>query len=351
MVRSFRAPSSQRTGSRARMAAVDTVRMASLGAARITPNALIRPARSTEGVEVLAVAARDQHRARAFATKHGIPRVHESYEALLDDPDIDAVYNPLPNGLHGYWTLAALRAGKHVLCEKPFTANAEEAAEVAHAADASGRVVMEAFHWRYHPLAQRLKELIDSEAIGRLRRIESWVCFPLPFASDIRYRLDLAGGATMDAGCYAINIVRALTGSEPSVLRAQARLRSPGVDRAMRAELAFDDGTTAAITCSLWSLQLLRVAIRVTGEAGRIAVLNPLAPHVFNRIVIRSRGSRHAERVRGEATYTFQLRTFRDAVRGGAAFPTTAQDAVANMRVIDDIYRAAGLPPREPTRT
>src|SRR3954452_18806067 len=151
---------------------MDRVRIGCLGAARIAPAALIKPARASEEVDATAVAARDPERARAFATKHGIPVVHDSYEALLDDDSIEAVYVPLPNGLHAEWTLRALDAGKHVLCEKPFTANADEARRVADAADATGLVVMEAFHWRYHPLAARLLEIVGTE-LGAVRRIEA----------------------------------------------------------------------------------------------------------------------------------------------------------------------------------
>jgi predicted dehydrogenase len=330
--------------------AVDTLRIATLGAAKITPAALIKPAREAPGVEVAAVAARDPARARGFASKHGIPKVHVSYEDLLADPAVDAVYNPLPNGLHGKWTMAALSAGKHVLCEKPFTANATEAAEVAAAAEASGLVVMEAFHWRYHPLAQRLIDVVSSGQLGTIRRIDAWVCFPLPFKRDIRYRFDLAGGATMDAGCYAINIVRTLAGAEPTVANAVAKRRLPDIDRAMRAELSFADGRTAGATCSMWSAQLLRVAVRVTGEAGRVDALNPIAPQVWNRLTVRTGGTRTTERVRGPSTYSMQLRAFEAAVRDGAEFPSTPDDAVANMRVIDDVYRAAGLPVRQPSR-
>ena len=137
-------------------------------------------------------------RGRAFADKHGIARVHDSYEALVADPDIDAVYNPLPNGLHGRWTRAALEAGKHVLCEKPFTANAAEAREIAELAAKSDRVVMEAFHYRYHPFALRAEEIIASGELGTLQRVDVAFCFPLPKFSDIRYNYSLAGGAMMD---------------------------------------------------------------------------------------------------------------------------------------------------------
>src|SRR5580700_3009835 len=177
------------------------IRIGVLGAARIAPAALIRPARHVDGAEVVSVAARDPAKASAFAAKHHIPRVAGSYEELVADPGIDAVYNPLPNGLHGRWTMAALAAGKHVLCEKPFTANAEEARAVEAAHRPSGVVLMEAFHYRYHPLFARVRELIASGNVGTVRHIEAALCFPLFSAKDIRWDPALAGGATMDAGC------------------------------------------------------------------------------------------------------------------------------------------------------
>jgi predicted dehydrogenase len=148
----------------------DRVRFGTLGAARITPNALIKPAREIPVAEVVAVAARDPARAANFARRHGIPKVHATYEDVIADPEVDAVYNPLPNGLHAEWTLNALAAGKHVLCEKPFTANAAEAERVAAAADGSGLVVMEALHYRYHPLAQRMHDVVAGGELGALQQ-------------------------------------------------------------------------------------------------------------------------------------------------------------------------------------
>jgi len=182
---------------------MERLRVGVLGAARITPGALIKPAGVVAQVTVTAVAAREPARAREFAAKYGIGTVHDSYEALITDPEVDAVYNPLPNSLHAPWTLRAIAAGKHVLCEKPFASNEAEAAQVADAARSAGVVVMEAFHFRYHPLARRMQQIVAGE-LGELRHVEAALCFPLPRFSDIRYRFDLAGGATMDAGCYAI---------------------------------------------------------------------------------------------------------------------------------------------------
>jgi predicted dehydrogenase len=325
------------------VAGIARLRIGVLGAARITPLALLRPARSVSQLEVLAVAARDEARARRFASRHGISRVHASYAELLADPEIDAVYNPLPNALHCEWTIRALEAGKHVLCEKPLASNADEARRMALAAEKAGRVLVEAFHWRYHPLAERMKNVVASGALGRVRHVEASLCIPLPIPGDIRYRFDLAGGATMDAGCYAVSIVRHLAGAEPEVVSATARLASPEVDRYMRAELRFPDGRSGRITCSLFSTSLLRVEALAVGDAGQMRVLNPIAPQFFHRLRVRTPAGWSVEGVAGEASYTHQLRAFARAVQQGERVPTDAAHGVANMTVIDAIYRKAGL--------
>ncbi|SDN83902.1 Gfo/Idh/MocA family protein [Lentzea jiangxiensis] len=327
----------------------DHVRIGVLGAATIAPIAVVRPARSSTVAEVVAVAARSAERARTFADRHGIARVHDSYEDLLADPAVDAVYNPLPNGLHGRWTLAALEAGKHVLCEKPFTANAAEAAEVAKAAQASGLVVMEAFHYRYHPLAVRVDEIVRSGVLGPLRHVEASVCFPLPKFSDIRYDYSLAGGAMMDAGCYAVHMVRLLGGEEPEVRSAKALPHGPSVDRAMRATLRFPAGHTGSVHASLWSSTVLKLSMKAIGENGVLHVLNPLGPQLAHRLSLRLKDRKSTETFGRRSTYAYQLDAFTAAVLRGEPFPTTADDAVRTMTVIDAVYRAAGLPPRRPT--
>ena len=325
------------------------VRIGILGAANIAPQALINPAKENAEVVVTAVAARDSSRAQAFATKHDIAKVHESYEALIADPDLDAVYNPLPNGLHGRWTRAALAAGKHVLCEKPFTANAAEAREIAELAAQSDRVVMEAFHYRYHPLALRVEEIIASGELGKLERVETAMCFPLHKFSDIRYNYSLAGGATMDAGCYAVHMARTFGGGTPEVVSAQAKLRDPQVDRAMTAELRFADGHTGRVRCSMWSSDLLRISAKVVGEHGELSVLNPVLPQMFHRLSVRSADGKRTERFSRRPTYAYQLDAFVAAVLRGEPVKTTPADAIENMTVIDAIYRAAGLPLRQPS--
>jgi predicted dehydrogenase len=319
------------------------------GAARIAPPALIKPARRTRRVTVEAVAARDPARAQAFADKHGIPRVLGSYAELVADPGLDAIYNPLPNGLHGYWTMEALRAGKHVLCEKPFTANADEARAVAEEASAHpGLVVMEAFHYQYHPLTKRLVEIVRSGELGTVTSIDVAFSAPLWKKGDIRYQLALAGGAIMDMGCYPISLLRLLAPG-PRVISAEAKLSSPGVDRAMDAHFSLPDGGRAHIGCSMFSSSVLRMHAQVTGGDGKISVFNPFAPHYGHRMKVTTSLGTRKERFSRKATYDFQLEAFAAAVEDGAPFPTTAIDAIRTMELIDSIYVAAGLPIRQPS--
>jgi predicted dehydrogenase len=319
------------------------VRIGTLGAARITPAALIKPARNVGEAEVVAVAARDRARADKFAAKHGVAAVYDDYESLIAAPDIDAIYNPLPNGLHARWTIAALEAGKHVLCEKPLTANTNEAEQLADVAERTGRVLMEAFHWRYHPMAQRMVDIVSSGELGRLQHVEAALCFPLPLFRDIRYQYDLAGGSLMDAGCYTVSIVRNLGGEEPDVIAATAKRRGEHIDRAMRADLRFPSGHTGRITCSMWSSSLLRLQARAVGERGELRVFNPTTPQLYHRLKVTVDGGSRTERFPRKPTYEYQLEAFCAAVLRGEPTLTPPSDSIANMRVIDAIYEAAGM--------
>ncbi len=327
-----------------------TIRFGVLGAARIAPAALMKPAAGNAEVSVEVVAARDRDRATGYARRHGIDRVAPDYHDVCTDPSIDAVYVPLPNSLHAEWTIRALEAGKHVLCEKPFTSNADEARMVGDAADRAatdqGLVVMEAFHYRYHPLARRMREIVHSGELGQVRHIETWLCAPIPNKSDIRYQAGLAGGAMMDMGAYVVHWARLLGGEEPSVLSATPTLHTPDVDRAMRADLQFPSGHTATVHCSMWSRSVLHLAARVTGDDGSLAVFNPVAPQTFSWLTVRSGGGRRTEFPSRRPTYAYQLDAFCEAVLRGGEVLTPPADAVANMTVIDAVYRAAGMRPR-----
>jgi predicted dehydrogenase len=238
--------------------------------------------------------------------------------------------------------MRALAAGKHVRCEKPFASNAVEAMGMAAAAQASGLVLMEAFHYRYHALFARTREILRAQELGPVTRLQAHFCIPLLRPSDIRYRADLAGGGLMDTGCYAVHWLRHTAEAEPTVVRAEARWTRGGVDRWMEARLVFPDGRTARLTCALASAIPLRIGAGVDGEHGRLRILNFVLPHFHHRLTVTTAAGRRRERVAGEPTYDAQLRAFVAAVRRGASFPTTPADAVANMRVIDAIYAAAG---------
>ena len=328
------------------MTSSSPLRIGVLGAAAIVPMALTHPARAVPEAQILAIAARDSKRAEAFARRHRIPRVHRSYSDLLNDPDIDAVYNPLPNSLHAEWTIRALKAGKHVLCEKPMASNADEAEEMAKVARETGLVLSEAFAYRHHPLTARVKAIIANGELGKIKRIEAQFCFFLPSPNNIRFKYELAGGALMDCGCYPVSLIRFIAEAEPTVERAEARLFAPQVDHNMTAELSFTDGGTAHLECGMRSPKLFRSVLKVEGDKGRLRVLSPFQPHWFNWLTVHGIRGKQSEMVRGENSYTLQLRAFIRAIRGEIRLNTDPADAIGNMQLIDSIYETAGLKQR-----
>lgn len=325
------------------MKSTQPLRIGTLGAAKITPNALIKPAAKLDTVQVVAVAARDPARARDFSQKYGIPKVHDSYDALIDDPEIDAIYNPLPNSLHCEWSIWALRAGKHVLCEKPLASNASEAKEMKQAAAETGLVLVEAFHNLYHPLTQQVKRVIESDELGEIQHVEAHFNMPIPKFNDIRLVYELAGGAVMDLGCYPVGLLRYLIGEEPEVVSAQAKLHSAQIDQQMVAELQFPSGVTGKITCALFVPWRMNIQLKVIGSQGYIWALNPWLPHHFNWLTVQTPCTRINQFVRGYSTYQYQLEAFVKAVRGEEVIFTDGEFGVRNMTVLDEIYRRAGL--------
>jgi len=319
-----------------------------LGAARITRDALIRPAAEVDGVEVVAIAARDTARANKAASKHGISKVLDSYEAMLADPEIDAVYIPVPNGLHGRWTLAAIAAGKHVLCEKPFTANADEARVVAAAAAAaSSVVVMEAHHTSHHPQTKRAAEIVRTGLLGELESAEAAFIVPMPPSDDIRWNLALAGGSLMDLGCYPVRWLRDVLGVVPTVASAVASDHK-GIDGSMDARLDYG-GVPGRVRAAMWTTPPLLIEAEVRGSAGVMEVRMPFQPHRKGKITVDGPGLRIREKADTHASYAFQLEAFRDAVTAGGPNLTDSAAAVETMQTIDDIYRAAGMDPRQPS--
>lgn len=330
------------------------LRLGLLGAARITDLAVVKPARIT-GTELVAVAARDPDRAAAFADRHGVTRVHRTYLDVINDPDVEAVYNPLANSLHAPLNQAILAAGKHVFTEKPSASNAAEAEQVAADVTRSGRQFFEGFHYLWHPLVARLHEVLASGEIGELRHVESVMDMPAPDATDPRWSLELAGGALMDLGCYSLHSLRILApyaGGEPALVSATGAERPghPGVDEWLTARLEFPSGVTATAGCNMAS-DHHQMSHRLVGSAGEAVITDFVNPHNDDRLVVTTSSGTRTEHLGNRSSYTYQLEAFTTAVRTGVPARTDAADAVRTMRLIDQCYEAVGLQPRPSRRT
>jgi predicted dehydrogenase len=323
------------------------LRLGLLAASRIAHDAVIVPALEVEGVDVVAVAARELTRAQEAAGRWSLRSSFGSYAELVTADDVDAVYIGLPAALHRPWAIAAIEAGKHVLCEKPLAANGDDARRLADAARASDVVVMEAYHWRYHPFAGQIHDVLDSGVLGSIERVEA--SFTLPDGAiatgDIRWDLALGGGALMDLGCYPLQWVRFAVGAEPDVVSAQAVCPVPEVDGELTAELSWPGGVTGRIHASMMASEAA-AELAVTGSAGVLRAHNPLAPQRGASLEVVGAGERVESVPERTTTYFHQLRAFRDAIATGAPFPTTIDDGVRVMELIDRCYRAAGLSPR-----
>ena len=312
-----------------------------LGAARIAGAAVLLPVRRRDDVVVAAVASRSA--AMPYAEEHGIDRAYESYEELLADPGIDLVYNALPPSMHADWTIAALRAGKDVLCEKPFTMNAAQARRVVAAAAETGRRVIEAFHDHYHPLSVWIRRTVAEGVLGPIHLAEAVFTGSNPYVpGTLRHEPRLGGGALMDLGCYPVHWLRSLFPGTPTVSAAEARRNPSRADLAMRAELTFPGGVTAAVEASMVEGVPVRSALTLTGARGTLLVDNIVFPSSGHSIRLEIDGLPRISTVAGRTTYDHQLEAVLDALRTGAPLPTEGEDSIANMTVIDAIYEAAG---------
>jgi predicted dehydrogenase len=327
----------------------EPLRLGVLGAARISERAIVPAAQDTD-TRLVAVAARDRSRAEEFAEAHGVERVLDSYADVIADPEVEAIYNPLANGLHAPWNLAAIEMGKHVLSEKPFASNADEASEVRDAAAKSDVVVLEGFHYLFHPVTQRLHDLLDSGELGDLQRVEATMIIPAPDDDDPRWSLPLAGGALMDLGCYALHAQRMLApwaGGEPTLVRARGSERPgrPGVDEWLDADLKFPSGATGLARCNMAG-DGVRMTCRIVGSRGVATAANFVLPHQDDRIFVATPAGDRVEQLGTRLSYTYQLEAFIARLREGEPLPIDADDAVSTMALIDDCYRAAGFEPR-----
>ena len=322
------------------------IRIGLLGASRIAHRAIIEPAAILDGVEVRCVAARDPARAAEFASEHEIPYVESGYESLIASGKVDLVYNALPPIGHASWSVAALEAGKHVLCEKPFAIDAGEAQRMVDVAAGTGKLLIEAFHHRYHPAWIRTLELIRAGAIGTVQSIAGRFNYPIPFdPGEIRYNPALGGGALMDLGCYPVHWARSVTDAEPDVVAASATRHDSGVDTTMSAELLFPGGVRATIDCSM-SEDLpedLDVGLVVIGSNGTLTMTNPLVPNIGSEIIVENEVDTRCEEFSGESTYYHQLQQVIRLLNGEAEQITGGTDAVGNMQVLDAVYRLSGI--------
>ena len=296
---------------------------------------------------VVAIASRDEVRARGTAVALGIPRVHGSYEALLADPDVDAVYIPLPNHLHAAWTIAAAQAGKHVLCEKPLATTAADAERMIEACDRAGVRLMEAFMYRHHPSWVAACELVRSGRIGRLVAVQSWFSYFNDDATNIRNIREYGGGALYDVGSYSVNLSRMLFDAEPVRVEASiVRDSASGVDTLTSALLEFETGI-ATFTCSTRAEDDQRV--HIYGTDGRISIEIPfnIPPHLPTSIHLTHGGEPPVAPATETLTfapadpYAVQASRFAAAVLDGHPIPVPPSDGVANLRVIERVFAAA----------
>jgi len=328
----------------------EPLRVGVLGAARISDASLLRPAAEL-GVRLVAVATRDRGRSEAYAQQHGIERVHDSYADVIADPEVEAVYNPLPNSAHAPWNLAAIAAGKHVLTEKPAASNAAQARQVHDAAQGTGLLtVLEGFHYRYHPQFDRLAGLVAGQEIGDFQRLDVTMLMPAPGDDDLRWSWPLSGGAMMDLGCYCLHVIRSvsrLLGGEPTLIGATAteRVGRPQLDETFEVGLQLADGTPAYAHVDM-DAPHNDMSIKVTGSQGTAVFADFVHPQDDDRLTLTVDGTEHIEALDHRSTYTYQLEAFVAAVREGKPFPTTTADSVATMELIDACYESAGLLPR-----
>jgi predicted dehydrogenase len=320
------------------MATATALRWGILGCARITRRGLIPGIRGSARGTLAALASRDGATARAWAEEFGIPRAYGSYQDLVDDPDVQAVYIPLPNELHRPWVYAAADAGKHVLCEKPLALDAAEAGAIIAHCRARGVTLMEAFMWRHQPRTAALRRLVAEGTIGDLRLVRSSFSFPIDPGD---WRLDPArgGGALWDVGCYGVSTARLFAGGEPRAVRALARFGPTGVDLSLTAELAFDGGVLAAIDCSFE--QPFRCTYELVGTLGSLEVPDAYLPPA--RPLARLVGPDGPRELTfdGRDQYAAMVDAFARAVADDGRLPDPAEDGLAQMRALDAILATA----------
>ena len=317
---------------------MSTLRLGLLSTATINQQ-ILRGAEGSELVNAVAVASRDAAKARAYAAEHGIERAHGSYEALLADEGVDAVYISLPNGMHHEWTVRALEAGKHVLCEKPYSRHPEEVVEAFDLADARGLVLMEAFMYRHHPQTARVRELVEQGAIGRLCAVKATFSFQLDDLSNVRAIAELDGGALMDVGCYCVSGIRLLAG-EPERARGEQVVGPTGVDMAFHGILRCADDVVGQFEASF--LAPKRQRLEAIGMDGVLTIEAPWRVDWGGLVTIAREDQRPETIEIGIVdSYRLQLDNLAQAVAGRAPQLLARDDALGQARAIEALYRSA----------
>ncbi|MFC4224593.1 Gfo/Idh/MocA family protein [Lysinibacter cavernae] len=325
------------------------LRIGVLGAARISTASVIKASQLT-GDRLVAVAARDPKRAAEYAAANGFERSEPSYEALLAADDIDVIYNPLPNGLHAEWTIKALRAGKNVLSEKPFSSNLAEGEILATVAEETGGKLWEAFHNRHHPVMGRMLEIAASGEVGDVTHVHVRMDMPYPGDDDPRSSFALAGGGLMDVGCYAVHAAvefGALLGGAPRITAATAEVSTFDelIDTRLVASAVYPNGRTASLHSSM-SDNDVRFELSFTGTRGKAYAPGFVLPHLDDRVIVTVDGVERVEHLGTRTSYAYQLDAVRRNLRDGEPFAVPVSTSLTIMGLIDDAYRAAGLPVR-----
>jgi xylose dehydrogenase (NAD/NADP) len=315
----------------------DPLRLGLLSTARIN-DAILGAAATTDRIDIVAVASRDAARAEAYAAERGIPRAYGSYDRLLDDSGVDAVYVSLPNGLHHEWTIRSLEAGKHVLVEKPFTRSAQQAEECFDLARERGRALLEAFMYRHHPQPGEVKRLLDEGAVGRVQLVRASFSFLLGSLSDVRADPELEGGALMDIGSYCVSIARFLLG-EPERVSGEQVLGETGVDMAFHGTLRFRGDVVAQFDCSFTQPEYERLDI--VGDHGWLLVDSPWRAEGEGELLIRHVD--HLKRIDVPAADAYRLQLENLAAVAAHETPPLIgrEETIGQARAIEALYRSA----------
>jgi D-xylose 1-dehydrogenase (NADP+, D-xylono-1,5-lactone-forming) len=287
----------------------------------------------------MAVASRSSQKADAYAQEWKIPRAYGSYEAMLADPDIDVVYNPLPNSMHCEWTIKAVQAGKHVLCEKPLALTVEEVDAMENAATANGRIIAEAFMYRHHPQTLKVRELVAEGAIGDLVFVRGSFTFKISDENDVRMDPNLGGGSIWDIGCYPISYSRFIINSEPKVVFGWQQTGLSGVDESFAGQLRFPGDVFAQFDCSFRSPH--RAQMEIFGTSGSIIVYNPYKPGKIEKIGLSNGKDFRTIKIPGQELYRGEVEDMADAITLGKSPRVSLQDSRANVKAIHALLESA----------